>query len=329
MTATQSPDRRQPVTDVRDDLSPIVPSPDALVVLAECVDRALGYLIRALNVEAQEWSASGGAHLSGLWRATETPVLIKLGVNRNQLYWTQQIAAAAPDLVPLLYASGDHLGELPIGWTVMERVPFGSLGPAWNGHEFEMLLEAAIKFQRVARTIEPHHIATFDVTLLRRQLEVGLAANPPGPAEVVMDRLDQDWSWVASVCTFEICHGDVHMCNVVTRTPPPHRSDALLIDCQPIIQPWAFDAAYPQILNSIDRKRVGYRELVPKTARLRSAYGLQSCEGRDLEALARITLAWFAIRLWGLTPDRHAMRDYRDETERYITDSAGLHRQLW
>jgi hypothetical protein len=114
------------------------------------------------------------------------------------------------------------------------------------------------------------------------------------------------------------------MCNVLTRTPPPDRSDALLIDCQPIMQPWAFDAAYPQILNSIDRNRVGYQGLVPKMAHIRSAYGMSSCEGRDLERVARIALAWFAIRLWGLTPDRHSITDYCMETERYIRDGASI-----
>ena len=110
------------------------------------------------------------------------------------------------------------------------------------------------------------------------------------------------------------------MCNALTRTPPPQQSNVLLIDCQPIIQPWAFDAARLQVLNSIDRDRVGYRALVFKMARIRSTYGLPSCGGRDLEKVARLTLAWFAIRLWGLTPNRHAIADYRAETERYIND---------
>jgi hypothetical protein len=43
-------------------------------------------------------------------------------------------------------------------------------------------------------------------------------------------------------------------------------------------------------------------------------------------ALECITLAWFAIRLWGLTPARHAITDYRDEAEQYIAESAALAR---
>jgi hypothetical protein len=35
-------------------------------------------------------------------------------------------------------------------------------------------------------------------------------------------------------------------------------------------------------------------------------------------APACISLAWFAIRLWGLCPDRHSIPDYREEIEQYI-----------
>jgi hypothetical protein len=259
-----------------------------------------------------------------MWRATGTPVVIKMGVDRNQLYWTRRMGATAPDLVPVLYASGTHLGALPIGWTVMERIAYGPLGPAWRGHEFSMLLEAAVTFQAAARAIVPRHLARMTAPLLRQWLESGLAAAPPGPGDVMLSRLEQDFAWVASVCTREICHGDVHMCNALTRTPPPAPGSALLIDCQPRRQPWAFDAAYLQVLNSIDRRRTGYTALVHTMAHLRSLRGLPVCTGRDLDVLARITLAWFAIRLWGLCPDRHMIPDYRHETERYIAEGAAL-----
>ena len=301
-----------------DEQGQIVRSPATLPALCEYVERHLGPLVDAMTLEEQEWSASGGAHMTGTWRATETPVLIKLGVNMNQLYWTQQMAMTAPDLIPTLYASGERLGELRIRWTVMERIAFGPLGPEWNGNEFAMVLDAAVRFQRAARRVEPLHTACMDASLLRCRLQAGVAATPPGPVATVMDRLEADWEWVASTCALEACHADIHMCNALTRTPPPQQSDALLIDCQPVIQPWAFDAARFQVLNSIDRNRAGYRALVFKMARIRSAYRLPSCEGRDLAKVARLTLAWFAIRLWGLTPNRHTIADYRAETERYI-----------
>ncbi len=305
-----------------DEQGQVVRSPATFSVLCQYIERYLGSLVDKITFDEQEWSASSGVHVVGTWRATQTPVLIKLGMNMNQFYWTQQMAVIAPDLVPTLYASGEHLGELRVRWAVMERIAFGPLGPEWNGNEFEMVLDAAVRFQRAARHVEPLHTMRMDAALLRHRLQVGVDAMPPGPVALVMDRLEADWEWIASVCAFEACHADVHMCNALTRTPPPQPSDVLLIDCQPLVQPWAFDAARLQVLNSIDRNRVGYRALVFKMARIRSIYGLSSCAGRDLAKVARLALGWFAIRLWGLTPDRHTIADYRAETERYIAACA-------
>jgi len=296
----------------------LVPSPGAIGKLAELLERMFGGEVDALMCAEQAWSASGAVHWAGIWRATGTPVLIKRGMNANQLYWTQQVAAAVPDVVPVLYASGDRLGELAINWTILERVPYGPLGPQWNGDEFQMLLRAALRFQAAGRTIARRHIASMDSERLRGWLEAGLRAAPPGPADRMLQHLAPDWAWVSSVCASEICHGDVHMCNALTRTPPPLPGAALLIDCQPTLQPWAFDAAYPQILNSIDKRRVGYTGLVPLMYRLRLEQDMAVCRPDELDALEHIVLAWYAIRMWGLCPDRHAIADYRAETERYI-----------
>ena len=305
-----------------DEQGQIVRSSATLVALRDYIERDLGALVEAIACEEQVWRASGGTHMTGTWRATGTPVLIKLGIDMNQFYWTRQMVATAPDLVPTLYASGDQLGNHPINWIVMERIAVGSLGPEWQGHEFSMVLEAAVRFQQAARLIDPHHTRQMDASVLRRELEAGVIAVPPGPVDLVMERLERDWAWVSSVCELEVCHGDVHMTNALTRTQPPQQSDALLIDCQPIVQPWAFDAAYLQVLNSIDRDRVGYRQLVPKMARIRLKTGMSSCEKSDLTKVANLTLAWFAIRFWGLIPNRHTIADYRAETERYIRAGA-------
>jgi hypothetical protein len=90
------------------------------------------------------------------------------------------------------------------------------------------------------------------------------------------------------------------------------------------MQPWALDAAYLQVLNSIDVSRVGYADLVPKMFRMRAGYGMPSLAGCDLERLSVTCLGWFAIRMWELCPDRHAIPEYRAETQRYISVSAAL-----
>ncbi len=61
-----------------------------------------------------------------------------------------------------------------------------------------MALDAAVRFQRAARQIEQQHTRQMDVSLLRRELDVGIAAAPPGPAAIVMERLEDDWAWVAA-----------------------------------------------------------------------------------------------------------------------------------
>ncbi len=74
---------------VVDEQGRILNSPEAIATLAQHVEQALTPTINAITIEQQEWSASGSLHLAGTWRATGTPVLVKLGVNPNQLYWTQ------------------------------------------------------------------------------------------------------------------------------------------------------------------------------------------------------------------------------------------------
>ena len=301
----------------------LIRTPATFQALQIVVQRELEPFIDGLACEDEGWRASGGVSLTGVWRATAEPVLLKLGLDANQHYWTEQLATTTAALIPRLYASGAMLGDWPLNWVVLERVPFGSLGPDWQGAEFTMVLDAAVRFQQAAQRIEPRHVRQMDVAWWRRELTAGVAAEPPGPVATVLDRLEADWAWLTTVCPPQICHGDAHMTNVVSRTPPPQPSQALLIDCQPISQPWPCEAAYLQVLNSIDRARVGYRGLVAQMAQLRLKYGLPVGQDRDLAKAAQLTLAWYAIRFWGMIPQRHTIADYRAETERYIRAGAG------
>ena len=69
----------------------IVHSPDTLYALRERVVQHLRPMAYTLTIEEQVWSTSGGIHMTGTWHATGTPVIVKLGINANQLYWTQQM----------------------------------------------------------------------------------------------------------------------------------------------------------------------------------------------------------------------------------------------
>ena len=286
--------------------------------LREAVQNELGDSVDQLNLDEQRWGAGGGVHFSAVWVATETNVLIKLGATQKEVHWTRLICERAPDLVPTLFASGRQMGEIQIGWTVTERIKHSCMGPQYLGAEFPMLLEGAVRFQQATRGLEPDGIGTLDESLLAKWLAEGLRQSPPGPVGRVEKRMVSDLAWVKQVCQDEICHGDVQMCNGLTRHDPPANGPLLLIDCQPIVQPWAFDAGYLQVINSIDKSRKGFLGLIPQMASFREARLMSTPPQEAMDRLSAIVLGWFAIRQWGRNPDRHRIPDYRDMTELYI-----------
>jgi hypothetical protein len=271
----------------------------ALTLLREHLRAELSGRVENLTIRRPEWSKGGGLHFGGRWRATGAPVLGKMGVGPNELYWTQQLARAEPELMPMLFAAGECLGDLAINWIVLEHVRFGPLGFLWQGEEFTMTLEAGVRFQRAAQTVPFEGTPTMNTATIRTWLAPALALDPHGRAAGVAARLEEEFAWVASVCGLETCHHDLHLANVVTRTPPPARSRGLLIDVAAVIQPWAFDAAYLQALNWGDPHRLGWRDLIPRMASLRREHGLPVPSPRNLKRLEEIVLTWFAFRLEG------------------------------
>ncbi len=90
----------------------------------------------------------------------------------------------------------------------------------------------------------------------------------------------------------------------------------LLIDFQPIKQPWPLDAAYLQVLCSADPERPGFKRLITRMAESRRKRGMNT--GSDVDRTSRITLAWSAISRWGCDLDRHAVLGYRQMLNEYI-----------
>jgi len=273
----------------------------------------------------QEWSASEALHFSAVHRQRGTPVDIKVGLSEGELFWTRAISQRAPDLVPALFASGQHLAGFELAWKAVEHCRGGVLGPQWGGYEFEMLLEAGVAFQAAAADIQlpdgPVRLQSRTTEDVRGWLRAALPDRPPGPVQALLEKVEDDFAWVAANCETVTSHGDLHMCNAVTRDGPP-AGQVLLIDFAVCRQPWAFEAARLQVLNSLDPKRPGFRDLVARMGEIREGRGLSTCP--DLEQLSALTLAWYAAQMWHLIPARRGLPDYAKMLEAYLRAGVGV-----
>jgi hypothetical protein len=252
-----------------------------------------------IEIDAQQWGQSG-LHFRALHHTSGVPLLLKVNVARDQLWWTRRLAHQHPEQIPNVYASGERLGDEPIGWVLWERVA-GGLHPGWHGREFAMLLEAGVQFQLLARqhaaeAADAGALGELRIEDLAKRLQAGMERAAPEPAAALLRRLEDDWAWVSAVCETEVCHGDLHLANVLCREGPPGGS-ALLIDHHPTRMPWACEAARLEILNA-EPTRAGCRGLVAQEAAIRVRHGLSAPGGTVLARLQTIMLGWWAIDTW-------------------------------
>ena len=294
---------------------------EVLRTILDAVNRTeeITSIARDLELFVQEYGLIA-VHLRGLHRETGLVVIIKVGTSARENFWCRELHRLAPDLTPAVYAAGSRLGNIDVHWIALEAIPYGPLGTSWNGREFELMLDAGIRFYQHANLIDDPELHVTTQGEVAGWLEGAMHRQCPGPVDVLLSSVEDNWDFVFEKCGSETCFDDFHMCNGLMREPPPGGDRAVLIDVHPNRRPWILDPAYLQVLNSGDRNRPGHRDLVRRMAAKRCTEGLNSLEGPELITATKIALGWMAARQW--QPDQaDSQPHYRDAFHEFIADA--------
>lgn len=286
--------------------------------------QSLADIVPAVAELSHDWHDT--LHFTARETSTGRQVVIKVGVTEAEMYWTEHLSSADAVLFPKLFAV-DRLparaGREPLGFIATERIPYTLIGPAWEGRQPDMLLDAVAAFYQVAQSIPTHHVSPLPLAEVKRWVD-GSSKNPPGDWRGVQDHAEEDHAWLLQNCPFEVCHGDLHVGNALSRTPPPDGT-ALLIDLNPVLQPWVFDAAWVEVCAWGDHRRRGTGYTIRQLAERRSSLGLPALPADVQEKAGRIALAWLAMRLWD--PDHlEFMPGFKKATEASINSGATVQR---
>lgn len=255
---------------------------------------------------------------SATWADTRMPTIVKLNVSPQELHWMRSLGEQTTNLVPQVLASGETLGHHDVRWLVLERLPH-RLSGAWGDRLYDLLAEAAVRFQTAARALDQRFVYVECFHSTADWLRRGQREGCPGPVETVLARLAADWTWLISVCGLEVCFGDLTTGNALCREAPPGGEHALLIDPIPRVAPWAWDGAYCQAIAAESDV-----QLIARMARLRRERGLHTPDDADLQRVSALLLAWLGAMWWGIAPWRRAYPDWVAQIQRYIEMAAAL-----
>lgn len=279
----------------------------------------------AIGELSHEWNTT--VHFTARDSSTDLPVVIKVGVTEAEMYWTAHLSSANPALFPKVFAV-DYLPARAdrgsAGFIASERIPYTLIGPAWAGRQTDMLLDAVATFYQAAQSVSPQHISLLPIDEVQWWLTEGCLKNPSGDWRDVLAHAEEDYSWLLQACEFEVCHGDLHVGNALSRTPPPNGT-ALLIDLNPLLQPWVFDAAWVEVCAWGDYSWRGTGYTIRQLAERRRGSGLDVLSADVQEKAGRIALGWLAIRVWD--PDHlEFMPGFKEAMEAYINSGATVRR---
>ena len=180
------------------------------------------------------------------------PVVVKLPVPPVEVLWLRRLQDSNQPVVPRLLAWGQNLGGYDMVWVVLEQLAYGPLGPAWNGNEFDLIVDAAGRFYQATSdfpTIDPPQSQNWSQTLDDARRHVREQNMPDAQRWARTLKMAQRkiklWADIwQNRSTHEWCHGDLHLGNAMTRVAPP-KGPALLFDLALVhTGHWVEDAIY-------------------------------------------------------------------------------------
>jgi hypothetical protein len=248
-------------------------------------------------------------------RATGADVLVKVNANEHERRWLPAIGEVDPGVAPVVHGAGERINDVPLGWLVLERLPYqppGFGGPEWYG----ALVHGALRWQDAARRVvmDPWH--AIDGPWLTMWMDQLLGTDPSPDVSRLRERFDDDWAWICDVCgPMEPAHGDVHFFNAGSREPGV--PDALvLFDPIPRAAHWPFDVANCETLTNYQDTVPDGEPLVAIAARDRRARGLPTPDEADVLRASDLFCAWLSV-MWR-THLRTYEPDRRGSSDRYV-----------
>ncbi len=252
------------------------------VLRAQCDGR-----LSEINWFRTDWQRGGALTGYATWTGMEDetyPVVVKMPVPPRERRWLLRLQSPVHGayVVPRVFASGEAVGGYDLVWVVMERLPHGPLGNAWDAGAFELTVEAAARFHKAASSHPPDgkpREQDWDDVLRRarkhiRDQDFPHAARWSASLKKASKKLGA-WSkvWDARPLTDHV-HGDLHLGNAMSRHAPPD-GPAVLFDLAHV-RPghWVEDAVYFEHLYWSWPRQTGERRIVSDMARARKAVGL-------------------------------------------------------
>jgi len=277
-------------------LSPPTTSQPFGANLEPVLHKACGGRLSAINWFRTDWQRGGALTGYSQYRDDDgrnMPAMVKLPVPPSERLWLERLQVAG-DVVPRLYAHGQVLNGYDMAWVVMERLPHGPLGAAWQGRQFDLLIEAVGRFYKAAEKFavdSPPPQRDWQAILQTARKKVSEQALPDAHLwKKMLKTADSKLkSWLSVWNDRRVdhwCHGDLHLANAMARCPAPG-GPAVLIDLA-LTRPgnWVEDAVYFEHLYWSRRQQLEGRRLCSEIARHRKQLGLPVDE--DWPRLAQI-----------------------------------------